>query len=88
MCLSKKEFHELVRSLLGEENCRAKWTINDDSNREESVEIVARISVEIDGNATNVVVKSSTENSRTKIETAVLAINEKILNQINNLVEF
>lgn len=44
--------------------------------------------MEIDGNATNVVVKSSTENSRSKIETAVLAINEKILDHIDNLVEF
>ena len=85
--MSENEFHELIANLLDGENCRAKWTINEDRSREKSVEIVAKITVKIDQNATEVTVKTSTEDSKPKIETAVLAINDRILEKINNLID-
>lgn len=87
MCMSENEFHKLIASLLDGENCRAEWTINEDQSCEKSVGIVAKITLKIDQNATEVTVKTSTEDSKPKIETAVLAINDKILEKINNLVD-
>ena len=51
------------------------------------MEIVAKITVKIDQNATEVTVKTSTEDSKPRIETAVLAINDAILGKINKLAD-